>query len=430
MSDLVECVEQLLHPRFGVLGLLKEVTLMPGEPDLFMFAAEHQNPARFHLPPEGEHLGKLRAGGAGLTREQALWSVVGECVERYSACNVDPERLVRGSYNELGVGAVHPSEFILFSDEQYRDPHFGFRRVTEDTRLDWIQGRCLTTGRESYLPSHLVYMRYQPQAEILDTSYSTGLAAGASPTAATLSALSEVVERDAFMCHWLSRRTPPPIEIDPDELPARLRKLLALPNYQINVRDITTEFEIPCVLSQVRTRDRPGLGTGASCHLTAERALEKALVESFHMYSGVLGMQRDRVRVETPDQVKNFADHVAYYLEAERSSNLDFLYAPASASALHLCRENFDAAVDANAALDDMVQKLRRHGYDVHCVEITSPDIAQLDLHVVRVVVPGLQPLYAGTGNQHLDPRRLAKFAASAGLDLPPKPNLEPHCFS
>lgn len=69
----------------------------------------------------------------------------------------------------------------------------------------------------------------------------------------------------------------------------------------------------------------------------------------------------------------------------------------------------------AGAALAALVQELRRAGLDVIACDLTTPDIAALGLRVVRVVVPGMHPLFMGHRNRALGGRRLREALALAG---------------
>ena len=83
-----------------------------------------------------DHLAGI--GGSGLSREAAAAAAVGEALERYSATWIPRERLVVASARELGAAAVAPERFALFSERQYADPRFPFRRFTPESRIAWV----------------------------------------------------------------------------------------------------------------------------------------------------------------------------------------------------------------------------------------------------------------------------------------------------
>jgi ribosomal protein S12 methylthiotransferase accessory factor len=62
------------------------------------------------------------------------------------------------------------------------------------------------------------------------------------------------------------------------------------------------------------------------------------------------------------------------------------------------------------------VERVRRAGLDVIACDLTTPDVAELGLSVVRVVVPGLHPLFMGHSNRVLGGTRLYAVPSRLGL--------------
>ena len=135
---------------------------------------------------------------------------MGEAIERYSATYVPVERLVVASARELGDVAVAPERFALFSARQHARAGFPFRPFTVDTRIAWIEGREIATGRAALLPAELVYLGRGPLGERpVGYATSSGLACGDTVEAALARALLELLERDAFMIVWANRLSLP-----------------------------------------------------------------------------------------------------------------------------------------------------------------------------------------------------------------------------
>ncbi len=68
-------------------------------------------------------------------------------------------------------------------------------------------------------------------------------------------------------------------------------------------------------------------------------------------------------------------------------------------------------------------------GYRVLVVDLTPSDVKGLGFNVVRVLVPGLQPLYMGTRFINGDTRRLESIARHWGYSARVTPNYDPHPF-
>jgi ribosomal protein S12 methylthiotransferase accessory factor len=63
------------------------------------------------------------------------------------------------------------------------------------------------------------------------------------------------------------------------------------------------------------------------------------------------------------------------------------------------------------------VEMLREAGKEVVVVDITTPDIRDVGLHVVRVLIPGLVPLHGNHSFQYLGAPRLHEIPYIMGWD-------------
>ena len=138
----------------------------------------------------------------------ARGAATGEAVERYCG-NVVPEDLVRGSASALelaGSRVVDPAEFALYSEDQYRLPGFPFVPFTSDLNIRWVLGHTMDEKVPTYVPAALTYLGYYTGARrgeppIASLQYA-GIAAGRSRAEAEMSALLELLERDATALWW------------------------------------------------------------------------------------------------------------------------------------------------------------------------------------------------------------------------------------
>jgi len=437
MDQLNSRLSRLVAPNFGLLTYVSEVQLQSVEPDVFIAVAEYQDPKlvssysrHMDLTPDDNR----QASGAGLDRDSALWSTVGEAVERYASSVVDIENLSYATLNELEGDCLDPRDMILFADWQYEQTNFPFHRFCPDKPFGWVNGYNLTKKCESKLPARFVYLDYVAmyEHESIDNGYSTGLAAGPTIEAAICSGIREVLERDAFSCHFLNKISPPKLDVaaNMDKLPKKLQKVLQQPDIEYYLGNITTEFNVPCVMSILKNGDKLGFATGTSCHMKAGLALEKAVVESFHTFNWILDMNRWQEPITQAEHVRSFADHVTYYLDEDRHKDIEFLTHLSTAKPFEVKSDDFDGdGFASKSELDYLVNLLKENGYQIYVADLTTEDISSLGFHVVKVIIPGLQPLYAGHGNQHLDPRRLTKFAKNMGYEVPESFNQTLHAF-
>ncbi|MBD5626075.1 MAG: YcaO-like family protein [Desulfovibrio sp.] len=345
----------------------------------------------------GRHAHSLRgtatAYGRGLSLAGARASCVMEVAERASA------------YASLGPGGAHGDGEVLgrltplplrraSAAELTRE---GFRPLLPapagdylaEVPLHWVAARG-AAGGEALVPLQNVLLFCNADEPRLGASPgSTGLASGNSLEEARLSALMEVIERDAdattpfcrHACFTLQSRDP------------RLQGLLddyAARGIRVQFLDITSEFGIPVYRAFVTARDgRVATATGAG--LSGAQAALSALTETPWPYSwatpaphgvasgpGLAGLGT-RVLEELPD----------WSLPTPK----------------------------AGLALLEAV--LAAHGREIFFVELTRADLA---IPVVRVLVPGLEPHADFDSVTRPAPRLFARQALlneGAGSDHP-----------
>jgi ribosomal protein S12 methylthiotransferase accessory factor len=417
-----------VSPYTGIVGSVEECLHGTADPPLF------QATCRLTAGEEilGAPLGHLfSVGGAGASRGEAAGAAVGEALERYSATYVPREKLVVATARELGSAAVEPSGFGLFSERQLASPGFPFRRFTAETRIAWVESRELPDGGPAYLPAELVYLGRATIGDDLPVGYSTssGIACDERPEVATVKALLEVLERDAFMLVWSNRLSLPLISVD-DSLPGV--EAFERAGLRFAGVDLSVVHRLPCVLGVVRAPDPvPGaLGVGAAAAPTVGRAWWKALAEAFSVRSAGVKLSLldpdggDRPVVSFEDHIRRYADHqaakAAGFLDTstERSS-------PGSVAPLE-----GDCPAEWLPAL---CRRIEAAGGRAYAVDVTAPDVAELGVSVIRVVAPGLLALDTADSARFLGGRRL--YEAAVALGLRPAPageddlNPDPHPF-
>jgi ribosomal protein S12 methylthiotransferase accessory factor len=326
---------------------------------------------------------------------------------------------------------VSPLDFVLFSEDQYRQPGFPFSRFDPTSVIGWTLSQRLSDGAEVLLPASLVYMAYQVDQphELFNDVYSTGLAIGPDPESAAATALRETIERDSFALHWATRT--PPLCIPTERLihliTPELARLLTTPGVDVSVGDMTTELGIPSLLVVVRPHHLPGIALGACSHPDPYVALRKAIIEAFHTFNWLVEMRRWPREVDA-ENLREFADHVRLYLSEGWVHKASFLWKDEELSPLFVIDKGPET-LSAREQLRRMRRALMEHGHDAYFVSITPPDLADLGLAVIRAVAPTLQPLWAGSGKAGLDRRRIEPFLRAKGRDISQPINTDPHPF-
>lgn len=383
--------------------------------------------------------GRVAGGGSGRSLDEALVAAVGEVAERYSAGWTDDCEVVLATAAELGGEAVAPDRFALFGDGQYAARGFPFRRFTRTTLVAWVRGRSLPDGAPVWLPAQLVYMpwRLRPEETPIGAATSNGLAAHATRQEATLSALLELCERDAFMLTWGARLRWPRLTWDAGTaLEEYAGRYLGPTGLDLVALDLSPVWDVPCALGVARGRaaGEAPLGVGAGAAATIERAVEKALDEAIRVRSWARELRRrdpEGALLRTPDEIESFEDHVAFYASDENAVRASFL----DANTERRSADRVPPLPGGTVAeqIDAVCERLARRGSSAYAVEVTAPDVRAAGVRVMRVLAPELCPLDVDHRLRHLGGARRLETPAALGMASRPlrerELNPDPHPF-
>jgi ribosomal protein S12 methylthiotransferase accessory factor len=401
-------LRELVNPRFGVIRTVQRLARGPHEPTppLFYQATLAHFDYRQAEP-------EIRTGtGRGFTDDDAIAGAIGEAMERYCAAQPDLEAFVRMPFAEVTGDAIAPPDGLLFSDAQYDSGAIAYPRFNPAVPIPWIEGRRLRGDRPVLIATSLVYLDYTGNHEeaYFCAPTSSGLGAGATRDDAILSALLELVERDAFLITWLHRLPVP--EIDVAALRGHAERIVR--TYRrggVKVRAFALATELPVHAVMAVLLDTTGAGPaaviGLGCSLAHDDAVLRALCEASQSHPGLVtrcAETHGAPNLSRYEDVRALDDHASFFFSAERLAELAFLLEPP-------VRAQPAAAVSNGVARADklrvLVDALGRAGYDPAYVDVTTPDLAGYPLHVVRALVPGLQPIHFGYGQERLGGARL-----------------------
>lgn len=406
--ELTRLCSEVIDPQLGIIRRVNEVPLQPGEPPVFVLAANCARPKYFLRNatfPAQEADYAVPANGVALSLEEAMWRVMGEACERYAAGIYSEHAFTTGA-REAFYGLAFPVESLIgFSDRQYEQPGFRFQRFDPSAPMRWVEGRNLTSSCACLVPATLVYLGYavQSNSENFYPSLSTGLAAGRTLEQALVNGLCEVVERDAFMGTWLLRRAP--LRLSRESLRTILSdaewQLIEVPGIEVCVTLVTTDIAIPSVLTLLRFRGADG-GTrsvvGAASHMDLHRAVLRSVLEAWHTMNWSIHLNRNPRLVEI-SAVRDFEDHVRFYLDDRHSAALDWITQGVECEWIP---DRLEPPEAHEALLNRALSRVRKAGYEVYFVETTPDDVRALGFRTVRVLVPGLHPLNVEIGRVHV----------------------------
>lgn len=361
-----------------------------------------------------------QSGGKGRTDLQARVSGLAEAIERYSGLWRGDEPVRHASFAELGPdNAVHPSELTLFSDRQYEqrealnaDPanrlHVVPGRLAHDRPVDWTACWSMTRDQIRYVPSAYAWFGH-PELEH-DAYYcyadSNGNAAGSTREDAILQGFLELVERDAVALWWYNRIRRPAFDLDElhDPYVDRLRAFYAGIGRSLWMLDITNDLGIPVIAA---VSHRPGhpvqdILVGFGAHFDPQIAAARALTEVNQFFP----MVRDR---DASGETLYLDDDIAMmsWLREAKIEAEPWLTPASDQPARCPASYRWPEFEDLAEAVTLCVDVASKAGLDEFLVlDQTQPD---LDLSVVKVIVPGLRHFWRrlGPGRLYTVPVRL-----------------------
>lgn len=371
------------------------------------------------VAPFGARQEPTEVGGAGWIEATARAAGWGEAIERAQAYALPSDRCIASSYRAwpLADPAVAPDAWVLFHAQQYQQPRFPFRPYTPDTPCRWVAMREAGSGRRGWVPEEFAFLYPRPGADHRITpSISTGLSCGRWGDPVLLRGLQEMIERDGIIGAWWSAYALeewPAAEVL-TSLGGDTRDRVERPGLQYRCYRVHSPFSEHVTIVTVAGDDLEGwlFSAGAACRETRTESWRKSLLEAIQGRHYVRYLKRNR---PASDVAQDFADHALYYsLHPDRLER----------TVLH--RPGPPAPTSTPAGEEDFAVLQRRLGprRPVLFRLLTPPGIARADRDwlVLKVVVPGLQPLHGHHQLPHLGGSHWAPRTLDDWRDMLPHP--------
>src|SRR5439155_3955080 len=356
-------------------------------------------------------------GGCGWSDDAAATACVGEGIERLFAYPTAQDAAIEASYEKwpLDEPAIAPERWVLFHPQQYAIDDFPFEPLTGQTRCRWVCFREVSSGEPQWVPEEFAYLfprvgcshRFCPAT-------STGLAAGTAGQPVVLRALQEVIERDALLGAWWGAY---PLEEFPQEIAWAAEESLRLqrPNLRWRFFRIQSPFSHHVTMVTVEGEDREGFchSIGSACRESRRASWNKATVEAVQGRHYVRRLRQQVAEVLRPP-LETFDDHAVYY---------SFHREELERTALNRADPASEGTAPPDEGLAVLCERLRNSS-PVLVRNLTSPMLAGkgLDWRVVKVTVPGLQPLHADDRFAHLGGQLWLPRSLEEWSEAPPHP--------
>lgn len=439
-------VERLVDKETGLIRRVREVLRPERAPLRYTSLTAEVSDARWlgDWPADRVSLGTTFGDVPG-----ARIAAIAEGVERYCG-NFIPDRLDPADYRtgtatelrDQGLRVIDLDDLPRWSTAQLTRPDFPYRAL--DDELPTLWSRCreqpadgwADQATDIWMPHALIGLNWRQRRfahldRVFHLNYA-GIATGQGAADAHDRGLLEVVERDALEVWW--HHGGPAQGIDTGSVPGLSADLEGAP-LDVHVVRMPTELA-PAMAALVRDRETGVYAAGFSASTDPARAVRKAVLEAVHTWIYTLGCRdadgwvfqavraglmapglyldhrEDRRYLDSagPDfaRVRDLGAHVQVWLDPRVHPLADRFTAPALGT----------VPISEVPATDvaEVRRRLHEGGHRVITRDLTTRDVAQTPLRVVRTFVTGLVP-NAPAAFRYLGMPRFAEAARRRGWD-------------
>jgi ribosomal protein S12 methylthiotransferase accessory factor len=356
--------------------------------------------------------------GISLNPTVAKIKAVAEFLERLAIFNPKGQNLIKKRYvKEL---CVDPRLFIHYSDIQMKSHKQRYGKL-ESGRYLWSSAVDYLTKKKVLVPAQLLYLSqiFREEVRIVPEQITTGAAFAKNPKAAFESGFLEVIERDAFMISYLTKRKLTRIINFPDEINNVINYLK---RYYIDifVFDVTTDLKIPTFMTIAVDKRGfgPAISTGMKSGFNAEDVISGSILESIQARRQARftkEMEGNKFKFPKEYEIGSKLDRYFYWYPTKMIKHLDFWLKNDNTI-------NFSKIPDYASSLNVGIEQLRDRGYHILYADISLNEIKKLGFVVGKVLIPELQPLYLSETSKVL-------YSIHGG-NIRPSKNLKPHPFT
>lgn len=416
---------------WGAVGRARRVLSGPGGNPPFAWCAMLGDLGRV-LPNVGTlrpAVHDLAGVGLGVDEEAARTKSIAEALERYSAAVLRRRGIVVSTADGLGGAALDLDTVPRCSASELSNPACPIGLADPSRPIRWVPGLSLTTGRETWLPAVMVFIRIPPAdaAERFWIPVSSGTAAHPELAQALVNGICEVIERDAVALIWLQMLSLPRVSVDIRLDAVLARGLCPGTHGHITLLDATTDVGVPVIYAVNEAPPGHSVGTLVACcaHLDPRAAVRSVLLDEL-LHRQMVTRGGERADGE-PDAFTQPIEGTRYMADPARAEAFRFVFGNATRRLSQM------ACHRQGSPLDDLrflVDRLASLGMDCFAADLTTDEARQAGLHVVRVLIPGLQPVtfrpraqYRGHGRLYRAPAAMGQCVRNEGeLNGSPQP--------
>jgi len=362
------------------------------------------------------------SGGIHSDKNHAIMAAIGETLERYVGviCSFEVKK-----QNEIpNEKIIAHNEFALFSEEQYKNPDFPWK-IPNPNDAFFCKANSIYDNSEVYVPQELIGIGSRVSTHTLPST-STGLAAHSGKLEALLSATLEVLERDALTVYWLNSFGGREIPLNKSftyEVKKRHGEV-----YCFDITQSWNPFPVVIVCGFLYKEGIKRYSLGSACRPNLDDAVQKACSEWIQgcIFAGFYKEHHPDLDFKHISDVDSFDAHAVYYT----IKPFDWDKTP-----LIINKKTYKNPPEYNyfkdktpaESLEFLLRHLKQANIRFYYKNITTRDVSNLGVCVIRVISPELSLLHGDENMMFLGGKTHDKGWRYKGLKSGTFPNPYPH---
>jgi ribosomal protein S12 methylthiotransferase accessory factor len=374
------------------------------------------NVYNYSVPGEPAETWKTASGALSSDENLAIVSAIAESLERYCGAICDFELKKTDALS--GKDILYHSDFALFSEEQYADPDFPWKKPNPADSF-YCKAYSLYDNSEVYVPQELAGLGSRHE-NVTIPSTSNGLAAHSSIYDALFSALLELLERDALTVYWLNSIGGREIPLD-----EKYTEEVNEKGGQILCFDITQDwnpFPVVAVCGYLLMQGKKRISLGVACRPDYASAIQKAYFEWIQgcIFAGYYDVSHPDLTLDNKSMVNSFDLHAVYYTKRPQEWETTPLIKNRKP---HQPNEK----MGGEKSLESILRILKSEKIRLYYKDLTTVDVKDAGLTVVRVMSPDLSLLHGDENIPFLGGRTSDVKWRYKNLECGEFPNRYPH---
>lgn len=376
------------------------------------------------------------ATGTSFLEHRAKLKCIGEAVERFCLAGSLGRKMIQKSFKSIKSQAIPFSDLIKFSDRQLTQPRFKKWIATPDSNIKWIECTNLLTRKKIFFPAQMVFVPYNLSRErIIQLPISTGAAAHRTLAQAITNGILEVIERDAFITHYLLNTGGVKIIIKNQIILKKIDHYLRQYRLELHLFSLPTDIQVHNIMAIVidKTGKGPvisaGVKSGFDPLLVCIGAIEEAL-QSRPWMRNEFAKSKGNI---TNSSISTIVSRGFYWYSRDRSSCLSLWTRNRRKRTVVFSRmKNYNLLLKKKHITEYayLLSDLKHRGHSPYFIDLSSSFSRKIGLRVVKCLIPTLHPLHLDESFSYQKMDRLQNLVPILfKRDRKIKLNTTPHFF-